>query len=110
MKAIHLIENEKFSDEHAHAEPLHVDKNGRAILFTLNPGQTIDEHSAPSSPFYVVILRGHGLFTGGDGVVHNLEPNTLLVFDPGETHSVRALDEPLVFIGFLHGAPGGYQS
>jgi hypothetical protein len=31
--------------------------------------------------------------------------NTLLVFEPGEQHSVHALDN-LVFLGFLHGAPG----
>jgi hypothetical protein len=27
------------------------------------------------------------------------------VFEPGEQHTVRALDN-LVFVGFLHGAPG----
>jgi hypothetical protein len=32
----------------------------------------------------------------------------LLVFDPGEDHFVRALDE-LVFVGFLHGAPGAQK-
>ncbi len=109
MQSINLIESEKFSDKHSHAEPLHVDKNGRAILFTLKPGQTIAEHNAPSSPFYVVILSGQGVFTGGDGVEHAQGPDTLLVFDPGERHSVRALNENLVFVGFLHGAPGAYE-
>ena len=105
MKAIDLFENWQFDNKGPHAEPLHVDKNGRAILFTLKPGQTIREHNAPSSPFYVVILRGRGIFTGGDGIEHTVDPNTLLIFDPGEPHIVHALDE-LVFIGLLHGAPG----
>ncbi len=110
MQAINLVENEKFDDRHSHAEPLHVDKNGRVILFTLEPGQTISEHQAPSSPFYVVVLSGKGVFTGGNGAEQTVGPNTLLVFDPGETHSVRALDENLAFIGFLHGVARAYES
>jgi len=63
------------------------------------------KHNAPSSPFFVVVLKGQGVFSGGDGVEHTCGPNTLLVFDAGEQHAVRAVDE-LVFVGFLHGAPG----
>jgi quercetin dioxygenase-like cupin family protein len=105
MKSMNLFENLKFREEGAHAEPLHADRNGRAILFTLKPDQSIREHNAPSSPFYVVILRGRGIFAGGDGVEQTCGTNTLLVFDPGENHLIRAVDE-LVFVGFLHDAPG----
>src|SRR5512138_2283798 len=101
MQSVNLLENTNFSDKHSHAEPLHVDKNGRAILFTLKPGQSIAEHQAPSSPFYVVVLSGRGIFSGGDGVEHTFGPNTLLVFEPGETHAVRAQGTDLTFIGFL---------
>lgn len=105
MKLINLLENWTFNQKGPHAEPVHVDRNGRAILFTLLAGQTIREHNAPSSPFYVVILSGHGIFAGGDGAEQVVGPNTLLVFDPAEEHTILAQDE-LVFIGFLHGAPG----
>ena len=105
MKAIDLFENWEFDPRGPHADPLHVDKNGRAILFTLEPEQTIREHNVPSSPFYVIILAGRGIFAGGDGLEQEVGANTLLVFEPGEEHTVRAL-ENLVFIGFLHGAPG----
>jgi quercetin dioxygenase-like cupin family protein len=108
MKSINLFENWQFSDKGAHAEPLHVDKNGRAILFTLHPEQTIRAHNVPSSPFFVMILEGQGSFTGGDGVERVVGPNTLLVFEPGEQHAVRAVDH-LVFVGFLHGAPGAQK-
>ncbi len=110
MELINLEEKQEFNDKHAHAEPLHVDQNGRVILFSLQPGQSIREHNAPSSPFYAVILSGHGKFSGGDGVEHTLGPNTLLVFDPGENHSISAQGESLVFIGFLHGAPDWQQA
>lgn len=105
MKSINLLENWQFNPKGPHAEPVHVDRNGRAILFTLKPGQSIREHNAPSSPFYVVILSGEGVFSGGDGVEQTVGPNKLLVFDPAEQHVIRAVDE-LVFVGFLHGAPG----
>ncbi len=105
MKSINLFENWHFNHNGPHAEPLHVDRNGRAILFTLKAGQSIREHNAPSSPFYVIVLSGQGVFAGGDGEEQRVGPNTLLVFDPAEQHGMRALDE-LVFVGFLHGAPG----
>jgi hypothetical protein len=28
-----------------------------------------------------------------------------LIFEPGEVHAIRAQDEELVFVAFLHGAP-----
>jgi quercetin dioxygenase-like cupin family protein len=110
MQSINLFEKEQFSNKHSHAEPLYVDKNGRVILFTLKPGQNISEHNAPSSPFYVVILSGQGLFTSNDGTALTAGPDTLLIFEPGENHSVQALEEELVFIGFLHGVARAYDS
>ena len=51
MKVTNLLENLTFESKDSHAEPLHVDTQGRAILFTLKPDQSIREHNAPSSPF-----------------------------------------------------------
>lgn len=104
MKIANLLDNPKFGDKDPHAEPLHVDRQGRAILFTLKQNQSIREHNAPSSPFFVVVLKGQGGFTGGDGIEQICGSNTLLVFDAGEQHAIRAVDE-LVFVGFLHGVP-----
>jgi quercetin dioxygenase-like cupin family protein len=108
MKCVNLLENWQFSDKGPHAEPLHVDRNSRAILFTLLPDQTIRAHNVPSSPFFVIVLQGQGIFTGGDGIERVVGSNSLLVFEPGEQHSVRAL-ENLVFVGFLNGAPGAQK-
>jgi quercetin dioxygenase-like cupin family protein len=105
MKITNLQGVWKFSEKGPHAEPLYVDQNGRIILFSLKPGQAIREHNAPNSPFYAIILRGQGVFAGQDGKEETVGPNNLLIFEPGENHSIRALDE-LVFVGFLHGAPG----
>lgn len=106
MESVNLTEETEYHEQNPYAKPLHVDKNGRVLLFACKPDQIIREHNAPSSPFYVVILKGQGAFAGRDGKEQTFGPGTLLIFEPGENHSIRALDE-LVFIGFLHGAPGG---
>ncbi len=108
MKIANLLDNLQFGKDDPHAAPLHADPHGRAILFTLKVGQVIREHNAPSSPFFVVVLKGKGIFTGGDGIEHACGPNALLVFDAGEKHAIRAIDE-LVFVGILHGAPGAQK-
>ncbi len=108
MKVTNLLENLQYGSKDAHAEPIHADRAGRAILFTLKPGQSIREHNAPSTPFFVVVLKGRGAFAGGDGVERTCGPDTLLVFDPGENHAIRAFEE-LVFVGILHGAPGAQK-
>ena len=114
MKTFPLLEQIEFHDDSPHAQPLWVNEHSRILRFMLQPGQSIKEHSSPRSPFYVVTLKGRGLFTGGDGVEQEIPVNTFLLFDPGEAHSIRALDEELVFIGFLEGVadsppkdPGG---
>lgn len=106
MRTTDLLANLEFHDDHPYAQPLYVDENGRVIRFMLKPGQSITEHKAPSSPFYVVVIQGRGLFAGTDGREREFGPNSILIFDKGETHAVRALDEPLIFVGFLHGVEG----
>lgn len=105
MLSLSQVSNAEFRDNSPHSEALYFDAHGRALRFSLRPGQTIKEHKAPNSPFYVVILQGRGVFTDGQGAEHEVGPDTLLIFEPGEDHSVRALDEDLVFLGFLHGVP-----
>lgn len=105
MKVFYLPESVQFDQHRPHAEPLHVDKMGRVLLFGLRPGQTVAEHSAPSSPVYIVVLSGKGAFTGGDGSEHVLGPGAMLVINPDEPHAIRALDEALTFVAILHGSP-----
>jgi quercetin dioxygenase-like cupin family protein len=107
MKTVQLLEDLAFNEEgeHAHAQALYADKNGRALRFTLRPGQSVKQNNATHSPIYITVLKGQGVFTGADGQEQQLGPNSLVVFDAGETHSGRALDEELVFVSILHGAP-----
>lgn len=105
MQSFALHDNLVFHDANPYAEPLFVEKTGRVLRFALHPGQVVREHTAPSSPVYLVVLQGAGYFSGGDGREQLAGPGTLLIFDVGEVHAIRAQDEPLVFLAFLHGAP-----
>jgi quercetin dioxygenase-like cupin family protein len=101
MKVFQLLDNLQFHEKNPYAEPLSVSETGRILRFTLRPGQSVREHNAPHSPLHIVVLKGHGLFAGPDGHEQRFSPNTLLVFEPGENHAIRAVDEELIFLAFL---------
>jgi len=101
MKSISLLDNLTFHEDNPNAEPLLVDADSRIIRFALKPGQKIKEHTAPSSPLYMVVLKGKGLFSGGDGEKLEFGPNSLLVFEQAEPHYIEALQEDLIFLAFL---------
>ncbi len=103
MKTTQLLADLQFRDANPNANPIYVDKNGRVILFMLKPGQSIKGHDVPQSPFYAVVLKGHGFFAGSDRKERRFGPDDLVIFEAGEEHSVRADREELVFVGFLHG-------
>ncbi len=88
------------------AKPLLVEESGRVLRFTLQPNQGIEEHCAPHSPIHIVVLEGKGMFAGEDGHEVLLGPNALAVFGTGEVHTVRSLEEKLVFVAFLHKVEG----
>ncbi len=105
MQAISLHDNWVFHDDNPYAEPLFVNENGRILRFTLKPGQSVQEHTAPNSPVYIVVLKGEGLFSGDDNQEERFGPGALLIFDTGEPHAIRTDGEELVFVAFLHGVP-----
>ena len=105
MKSISMLEKVEFHDKYPNAEPLFVSEETRVLRFALRPGQVVREHNAPHSPVLVAVLHGQGMFAGGDGVEQQCGPNDLLIFQAGEDHSIRALNEDLIFAVFLREAP-----
>lgn len=103
MKSKQLLADLEFHDAVPFAQPILVDQSSRILRWMLKPGQQIPEHKVPDSPFYVVILKGRGMFAGRNAHEQVFGPHDLLIFEPGELHSVRALDEELIFVSFLQG-------
>lgn len=103
MRSEQLLEQLEFHQSVPFAQPLFVHRDGRILRWVLKPGQEITEHIVPHSFFNVVVLKGHGMFSVSGEEEQAFGPNSLLIFSPGEAHTVRALDEDLIFVGFLHG-------
>ncbi len=110
MRTMNLLQGLEFHEHNPNAQPLFVDKNGRVLRFMLKPGESIKEHHTHDSPFYVVVVKGNGIFAGKDGKEQTVGPNSLLIFDPGESHHIRAEKEELIFVGFLHGEPSNVSA
>ena len=104
MESRSLLDNIEYHDTDPYAKPLLVNQDVRILRWMLKPGQSIEQHAVPDSPFYIVVIHGRGMFSGGDA--HEVEhgPASLILFEAGESHSVRALDEELIFVSFMHGA------
>ncbi|MEQ9618906.1 MAG: hypothetical protein RIG61_07000 [Deltaproteobacteria bacterium] len=105
MNSLDLTKDVEFKSEHPVAESMLVDKDTRLIRFSLLPGQSIKEHSAPSSPVYVIILEGKGLFSDGENNVREFGKNSCIKYEQDEKHSIQAADEKLVFVALLRGSP-----
>lgn len=90
MRTMQLLEGLEFDGKRAHAVPLFVDKAGRALCFALRPGQHLKQHAAPSSPLYLVVLKGEGMFAGGDGKERRLGPSSLAILDRGEARPANS--------------------
>lgn len=106
MKAVGLLDGLEWHDsgDSGRAQAIHHDEHGRALRWTVRRGQTVREFTTQRTPIYLIVLLGSGVFAGADGKEEELGPNSLVIFDQGEAHSVRAVDRDLVFIAVLHEA------
>ena len=82
-RSISLSDGLEYHDKHAYAQPLLVDAAGRILRFTLRPGQMIEEHEAPDSPFYLVVLKGHGYLPGPTASRSDSAPTRCWSLTPG---------------------------
>jgi quercetin dioxygenase-like cupin family protein len=83
---------------------LHDEPNLRVIAFHLLPGQIVPPHRSTSTVL-VQVVTGRGRFIGEDAEA-TLGTGESAVYRPGETHSIAALDEPLVFHAVIAPRPG----
>jgi quercetin dioxygenase-like cupin family protein len=67
MNAKQLFEDLEFHDAEPFAQPLLVDQRSRIIRWMLKPGQQIVEHKLPHSLFYLIVVKGQGMFAGRGG-------------------------------------------
>jgi quercetin dioxygenase-like cupin family protein len=105
MNSFDLMKDIEFKTGHPVAESVLADKDTRLVRFSLLPGQSIKEHRAPSSPVYIIILEGKGLFSDGHDGMKEFGKNACIKYERGEKHSIETADENLVFVALLKGSP-----
>lgn len=102
MKTLKLLDQELvFGDNGPYTQQLLSNQLGKVVRYTLKPGQELDETHAPFMPRYFLVIKGRGMFISEDGDEATCGPDSLIVFDPREENTIRALDEDLVVLGFL---------
>ncbi len=69
---------------------VHSEDDARAILIVLRPGEALGDHQVRERAWVTVVEGEAEIACGGETGVYG--PGALLVFDPGERHSVRTTD------------------
>ncbi|HEX7023961.1 MAG TPA: cupin domain-containing protein [Gemmatimonadales bacterium] len=83
---------------------LHDEEGGRLVVFRIEPGQRIAEHTSTSNVFLSVI-SGTGYVTGADGE-RKVAPGEIVAFAPREPHGMRAAQDELVLAALIAPRPG----
>jgi len=78
--------------------------DARLVVFRIQPGQRVAPHHNPST-VTLTVLRGEGFISGRDGE-RLCRAGELVVFEPGETHGMRAEDAELMLLATITPRPG----
>lgn len=107
MKTIQVLDELVFGDQGPYAQQLSSDHMGKIVRYTLKKDQELDEGHAPFLPRHFVVLKGEGIFTNEAGDEKRCGPGSVILFNPKEDNTIRAVDGELVVIGFLYWASAG---
>ena len=78
--------------------------DARVVLFRIDPGQEVAAHTS-SSTVMLSVVAGSGLVSGANETCAVREGD-VAVFEPHESHGMRAVDESLVIIATITPRPG----
>ena len=82
----------------------HDSADARVVLFRLEPGQQVAEHSSASS-VVVIVLAGSG-FVSGAGEERAVRSGDMATYAPRELHGFRAADAQLILAAVIAPRPG----
>jgi quercetin dioxygenase-like cupin family protein len=76
----------------------------RLIVFRLQPGQSVAPHQNASTVM-LTVLAGEGMLSGADGERRCVSGDHV-VYEPSETHGMRATDTELLLLATITPRPG----
>lgn len=84
-------------------EIIHDSDDARLVVFRLEAGQKLSDHTSPSTVI-LTVLEGSGYVRGGDSE-RKLHAGELVVFAPREVHGMRAVEEHFVLLAVMAPRP-----
>jgi quercetin dioxygenase-like cupin family protein len=75
----------------------------RLIVFRIAPGQAVPVHTSGST-VVLHVLSGSGTVSGADGE-RSVAPGTVVAYEPGEPHGMRATTEELTLLATITPRP-----
>lgn len=79
----------------------------RLLVFRLQPGQSVAPHRNASTVM-LTVLAGEGILSGGDGE-RRCVAGEHVVYEPTETHGMRAVESELLLLATITPRPGTRQ-
>ncbi|HEY9426280.1 MAG TPA: AraC family ligand binding domain-containing protein [Gemmatimonadaceae bacterium] len=83
---------------------MHDAPGARLVVFRIEPGQQVAPHTSTSTVI-LSIACGGGIILGAEGE-RTVRAGEIVVYEPGELHGMRALDEQLVIMAAITPRPG----
>jgi quercetin dioxygenase-like cupin family protein len=83
---------------------VHDSADARLVVFRLAPGQAVTPHHNASTVMLTAIA-GRALVSGDDGE-REIAPGDVVVYEPNETHGMRAVAEEAVLLATIAPRPG----
>ena len=81
--------------------------DARLVVFRIEPGQSVAPHNSVSTVI-LTILEGEGIVLGKEGE-RNCRPGDIIVYEPGETHGMSAVDQTFRLLATIAPRPGERQ-
>jgi quercetin dioxygenase-like cupin family protein len=78
--------------------------DARLLVFRIEPGQSVAPHHSAST-VTLTVLEGEGIVLGNEGE-RVCRPGEIVVYEPGETHGMRAVDQTFKLLATIAPRPG----
>ena len=78
--------------------------DARLVVFRISPGQAVAPHRNASTVI-LTVLAGSGVVRGGDSETF-VSAGDVVIYEPNETHGMRAVDDELVLLATIAPRPG----
>ncbi|HEU4877925.1 MAG TPA: cupin domain-containing protein [Gemmatimonadaceae bacterium] len=85
---------------------MHDSADARVVMFRIDPGQQVAEHTS-SSTVLLIVISGSGAVSGATGS-SDVRTGDVIAYAAGEPHGMRANDETFVLAAVIAPRPGAH--